>query len=160
MIHHGFIPNALSRPNSRIRSNTAISVVLTMPKPMAMKTTKNHGAFIKFAILTSEPEVAKFRQRQAKMYADYHKSKAPIASFISVGKMALAKSTKSSVIIAVPLDNLQWTREIAAVINKVDSGIRKMKGIKDKQLWVSGAVSDMASKAIKKLGWSIHVKKG
>ena len=41
IIHHGFIPRALSRPNSLILSNTAIKVVLTIPKPMAIKTTKD-----------------------------------------------------------------------------------------------------------------------
>jgi len=41
MIHQGFMPSALSRPNSLILSNTAIKVVLTIPKPMAIKTTIN-----------------------------------------------------------------------------------------------------------------------
>ena len=37
----GFMPSARSRPNSRMRSKTAIRVVLTIPKLMAIKTTTN-----------------------------------------------------------------------------------------------------------------------
>ena len=36
------MPNDLRRPNSLILSKTAMSMVFTMPKAMAMKATRNH----------------------------------------------------------------------------------------------------------------------
>ena len=54
-IHQGFIPRAFSRPNSRMRSNTAISVVLTSPNPIATNTTRyqihiNPSSIFRYAV--------------------------------------------------------------------------------------------------------------
>ena len=55
-----------------------------------MAKTANRAAFVRFAALTDDVDMAAFRQRQAQMYAAYHGSVAPVASFEMHGPVAFA----------------------------------------------------------------------
>ena len=117
-----------------------------------MKGVRNRAAFVRFATPTPNADIAFFRERQAEMYAGYHKVVPPIASFASLAEFAAARTASGALIFCVPLDYLVWTEPMGRFIiaaNKVlDAG-----GAKEKQLWVTGTLSPVARKEIESRGW-------
>ena len=123
-----------------------------------MKGVADRGRFVHLAVLTDKEDVAFFRQRQAQMYAGYHKSIAPIERFVPVGQLAAAHTRNGAVVFAVPLDHLAWTKNMARTIDGAHQVVAGKQGVKEKQLWLGGTVSPTARKAIETRGWKVHEK--
>jgi hypothetical protein len=101
-----------------------------------MKGVKNRAAFIRFATATPNGNIAFFRERQAEMYAGYHKAVAPISSFTSLGELAAARTGSDTLVFCAPLDYLVWTEPMAKFITAANKVIDE-SGAKEKQLWVT-----------------------
>ena len=127
-----------------------------------MEGVQNRAAFVKFAALTKDQDVAHFRQRMAQMYAAYHKNVAPIAEFVSLGRgspirgLGIARTTAGVVIFHAPLDYLAWTEKMARVFDALNTSVNAMAGISGKELWLAGSLSPMARQNIEMAGWRIH----
>src|SRR5262245_43276595 len=115
----------------------------------------NRAAFIRFAIATPNRTMAFFRERQAEMYAGYHKTVAALSSFVSLGELAAARTGNSALVFCVPLDYLVWTEPMAKFITAANKVIEEA-GAKDKQLWVPRSLSAEARKAMESRGWQVH----
>src|SRR5262245_5704134 len=120
-----------------------------------MPGVDNRAAFIRFAIATPNRTLAFFRQRQAEMYAGYYKTVAPLSSFVSLGELAAARTGNGAVVLCVPLDYLVWTEPMAKFITAANKVIDDA-GAKEKQLWVTGALSAEARKAMESRGWQVQ----
>jgi hypothetical protein len=121
-----------------------------------MKGVGNRATFVRFAAATANPEVAFFRQRQAEMYAGYHKTIAPIEIFIALGEFTAARTTKNEVVFNVPLDHLVWTQDMAKLLTAADYQVTQLTRPANKQLWVAGTVSARARKEIETRGWQVQ----
>jgi hypothetical protein len=127
-----------------------------------LKGVKNRQAFVKFGVLTRDPDVAFFRQRMAQMYAAYHKSIAPIDSFITLGAnspivgMNFAVVKNGTVLFHAPLDYLAWTEPMANAFTAIDRAASALPGAKRKELWFAGGVSPLARRNIERAGWKIY----
>lgn len=146
-----YIKNSIYTP----REQTIIVFALE-----AMSGTKNRNDYIKFAVLTNHPDIAFFRQRQAQMYEAYNRLIQPIDSFVSIGEIAAAKTADNKIVFNVPLDYLLWTKNMASLISVVNQRVTLMEGIKEKHLWVSGTVSEIAKSSLDKMGWKVFQKAG
>ena len=120
-----------------------------------MAGVSNRAAFIRVASATPTRTMAFFRQRQAEMYAGYHKAVASLSSFVSLGTLAAARTGTGAVVLCVPLDYLVWTEPMATFITAANTVIDDA-GAKEKQLWVTGALSAEARKALESRGWQVH----
>ena len=94
------------------------------------------------------------------MYETYNRLIQPIDSFVSIGEIAAAKTADNKIVFNVPLDYLLWTKNMASLISVVNQRITLMEDIKEKQLWVSGTVSDVAKTSLDKMGWKVFQKAG
>src|SRR6185369_5040273 len=103
-----------------------------------MKGVGNRATFIRLAATTTDKDMAFFRQRQAEMYAGYHKVVAPFETFIALGEFAAARTTKNEVVFNVPLDHLVWTQEMAQLLTAADGRVTQLTRPVNKQLWVAG----------------------
>src|SRR5262245_51470910 len=121
----------------------------------AMPGVGNRAAFIRVASATPNRNMAFFRERQAEMYAGYHKTVAALSSFVSLGDLAAARTGTGTVVLCVPLDYLVWTEPMATFITAANKVIDEA-GAQDKQLWVTGALSAEARKAMESRGWQVH----
>src|SRR5262245_24231425 len=81
-----------------------------------MKGVVDRDRFVQMAALTHNPDVAFFRQRQAEMYAGYHRAVSPIERFIGVGPVPGARTVNGSLVFNIPVDYVAWTEEVAKVI--------------------------------------------
>ena len=124
-----------------------------------MKKTEDRDEFIKFAVLTDNPDVALFRQRQAQMYAAFDRNVATIKRFVPIGEISVGQSEDGQVIANVPLDYLAWTAAMANLVNSIDENVQAEDTVTKKQLWLTGAASPRAKEELKKLGWEVHEHK-
>ena len=121
----------------------------------AMPGVDNRAAFIRVAIATPNRNMAFFRERQAEMYAGYHKAVASLSSFVALGELAAARTGNGALVFCVPLDYLVWTEPMAQFITAANKVIDEA-GAQEKQLWVTGSLSAVARKEMESRGWQVH----
>ena len=121
-----------------------------------MKGVADRERFVQMAALTHNPDVAFFRQRQAEMYAGYHRGVSPLARFLGVGPVAGAQTVNGALVFNIPVDYVAWTEEIAKVVTTADGLANQLPGIRDKQLWVTGTLSPRARVEMRRLNWKVY----
>jgi hypothetical protein len=121
-----------------------------------MQGVDDRGQFVKFAVLTRDPDVAFFRARQAEMYARFHKRVSKVKQFVPLGELAAARLADGTLVFCAPLDHLAWTQTMANYVLAANQNVTAAPGIKAKQLQVAGTVSPLASAALKQHGWKIQ----
>jgi hypothetical protein len=141
-----FIDNAIYTP----REQTILVVALD-----AIKGAKGREAFVKTAILADNAEIAYFRQRQAQMYAAYHKMIAPISAFVPVGQLAGAQLADGNLVVVVPLDLLAWTEPMGSFVANASNYIDQTMKPTGKHLVIAGAATALAKAKMAELGWTL-----
>jgi hypothetical protein len=142
-----FISNALFSPRQQTLLVNALE---------EMKGVANRGVFVRFAGATQNPNLVFFRQRQAEMYAGYHRTVAPLEGFLSLDGLPAGRTTGGNLVFNAPLDHLVWTEPIARFITAVNSVVQETGGIKGKEFWVTGTLSARAKKELKSRGWQVQ----
>jgi hypothetical protein len=142
-----FISNALFSPRQQTLLVNALE---------EMKGVANRGVFVRFAGATQNPNLVFFRQRQAEMYAGYHRTVAPLEGFLSLEGLPAGRTTGGNLVFNAPLDHLVWTEPIARFITAVNSVVQETGGIKGKEFWVTGTLSARAKKEIESRGWQVQ----
>jgi hypothetical protein len=121
-----------------------------------MKGVADRERFVQLAALTNNADMAFFRQRQAEMYAGYHKSVAPIVQFVSVGQLAAARSQNGALVFNIPVDYMAWTESLGQLAATTDLIANQLPGLTEKQLWVTGALSPRTRAEMQRLNWKIY----
>ena len=121
-----------------------------------MKAVGNRATFVRRAAATTEKDLAYFRERQAEMYAGYHKAVTPVETFIALGEFAAVRTIKNEVVFNLPLDHLVWTEPMARLVTAADRRVTELTRPANKQLWVTGTVSPRARKEIESRGWQVQ----
>jgi hypothetical protein len=143
----GFLNNAVYSPRSQTLLVNALD---------EMKGVRNRATFVRLAAGTADRDIAFFRERQAQMYAGYHKEIAPFETFLALGEFAAARTAKNEVVFNVPLDHLVWTQDMAQLLTAADGVVTRLTRPANKQLWVAGTVSARAKKEIESRGWKVQ----
>ncbi len=118
--------------------------------------TSDRGAFVKTAGPTDKGYMAFFRQRQAELYAGYHRNVEPIERFEPLARFVAARTSDGKLVFCFPLDHLSWTETMAGFIDAVNYHTMSLRGITGKQLWVTGTVSPLARKELTERGVQVH----
>ena len=121
-----------------------------------MKGVGNRATFVRLAAASPNKDLAFFRQRQAEMYAGYHKAVAPVETFVALGEFAAVRTKANEIVFNVPLDHLLWTEAMAKLLTAADARVTQSSRPANKQLWVTGTVSARAKKEIETRGWRIQ----
>jgi hypothetical protein len=143
----GFMNNSIYSPRDQTLLVNALE---------EMKGVRNRATFVRLAAGTTNRDVAFFRQRQAEMYAGYHKSIAPFETFLALGEFAAARTANNEIVFNVPLDHLVWTQDIASLLTAADKRVTELTRPTNKQLWVTGTVSAQARIEIETRGWQLQ----
>ena len=120
----------------------------------SMEQTKNREAFIKFAILTDNEDVASFRSRQAAMYASYHAKEQPISEFRFVDQFGAALLKDNSLLLIAPVDYLLWTDAVATYVDAASQSL-SAEPHPARLLWLAGKASPLALKNLQSKGWQV-----
>jgi hypothetical protein len=121
-----------------------------------MKGVADRERFVQMAALTHNADVAFFRQRQAEMYAGYHRGVSPIERFIGVGPVPGALTVNGALVFNIPVDYVSWTQEVAQVVTTASGLADKLPNIREKQLWVTGTLSPRARAEMQRLNWKVY----
>jgi hypothetical protein len=141
-----FIANAVYTP----REQTLLIEALA-----GMTGTQNRAAFIKTAVLTDDPDLTFFRQRQAQLYAAFNRSVEPVSSFVEIGHFSAAHTASGKLVFAVPVDYLLWTKGFAAVASSITNEV-SLQGVKERHLFVTGALSPLGKQSVERMGWKVQ----
>lgn len=121
-----------------------------------MRGVAERDRMVQLAALTDKDDVAFFRQRQAEMYAGYHRAVSPIERFVGVGPVPAARTAKGVLVFNIPVDYVVWTEDVARVVTTADNLANQLPGIGAKQLWVTGTLSPRARAAMQRLNWKVY----
>ena len=101
----------------------------------------DRAVFVEAAALAKNEDQVLFRVQQARMYANYHKSVAPIQAFARVSRLAVvaARSADGTVVVNGPIDYVCLTSDLAGYYEAARSGLEGVPGVSGKQVWVAGA---------------------
>lgn len=143
-----FIGNSIYTPREQ---------TLLVESLAAIQATKGRDAYVKFAVLSNDPDVAFFRQRQAQMYEGFARTVEPLESFVQLGQVSAARTHKGALVFCAPLDHLLWTKAMSNFVGAVTQEV-SAQGIKERHLWVTGTFSPMARTSLEKMGWKLHDK--
>ncbi|AGW13259.1 hypothetical protein [Megalodesulfovibrio gigas] len=119
-----------------------------------MQGVAGRDAFVHFAIPTSDERLAFFRQRMARMYANYHLNVEPLERFEAVGQFIAAKTARGNRLMLFPLDYLLWTPQADNLLRFFTEDGKKVGG-KVMELRLGGMASPEAKKQIQALGWKV-----
>jgi hypothetical protein len=111
---------------------------------------------VQLAALTNNVDMTFFRERQAEMYAGYHKAVTPLAQFVSIGQLAAARARDGALVFNVPLDYLVWTDALGRLVANSDTLVNQLPGVRQKELWVTGSLSPRARAEMQRLGWKTY----
>jgi hypothetical protein len=117
-----------------------------------MKGVGDRERFVQLAALTNNADMALFRQRQAEMYAGYHKAVSPLVQFVSVGQVPGARAG-GALVFNFPIDYLVWTDSLARLVANTDTLANQLPGITRKELWLTGSLSPRARDEMRRIGW-------
>jgi hypothetical protein len=112
--------------------------------------------FVQFAALTHTDDLAFFRQRQAEMYAGFHRAISPIEKFVSVGTLPAARTAKGALVFNIPVDDVVWSETVARLVTNAANLANQLPGINERQLWVTGTLSPRARQELGNLNWKVY----
>jgi hypothetical protein len=118
-----------------------------------MKGIGDRERFVQLAALTTNADMALFRQRQAEMYAGYHKAVSPLSQFVSVGQVPGTRAANGALVFNFPIDYLVWTDSLARLVANTDALVNQLPGVTRKELWLTGNLSPRARDEMRRIGW-------
>lgn len=120
-----------------------------------MKGVEGRAALVKTAILANNINVTYFRQRQAQMYAAYHKKVSPIASFVPVGQLCGAMLADGSLVFVVPVDLLAWTKQMGSFVANAVAYIDQNLQPSSTHFVLAGGATELAKSKLTALGVTV-----
>jgi hypothetical protein len=123
-----------------------------------MKTVKDRVMFVVAACYARNEQMALFMRVIAQLMGFYNENVGPIQGIIKADSLPLLEKADGTVVAILPLDHLSWTQRFADMERAVSEAIRKMPGIKGKELLVIGTVDQKAKKALEAAGWKVGEK--
>ena len=121
----------------------------------SMSGVKGRDFFIAAASRASEESVAVYMRATAQLVALFNKNVAPVERFVGAGRLVFLKTKDGRMIGVFPIDNVAWTANLAEREKELSQEIRKMKGVRSKELWFGGAVDRAARQALEARGWKV-----
>ncbi|MGE5219956.1 MAG: hypothetical protein ACM3SP_23385, partial [Chloroflexota bacterium] len=118
-----------------------------------LKGVSDRDRFVQLAALTNNADMALFRQRQAEMYAGYHKAVAPLTRLVSVGQVPGARAGNGALVFNFPIDYLVWTDSLARLVANTDTLANQLPGVTRKEMWITGHLSPRTRAELRRLGW-------
>jgi hypothetical protein len=122
----------------------------------AMDKVEDRKEFVKFAVLTDNPDLASFRTIQAHLYSVYDQKWQKLDKFIQFGEFSCAQATDGTVVVVAPVDHLLWTEPLAEHITTLHELLLKSNPQGRRVLWITGSFSPLAEKSMKALGWELR----
>jgi hypothetical protein len=121
-----------------------------------MKGVKDRSKFIVGACAAQGETMAVFMRVMAQLMGLYDEKRKLVQNFVEADNLPLLQRKDGTVVAVLPLDHLAWTQRFANKEKAVSEAIRKIPGVKKKEMLVVGTVNPSARKALEARGWKIE----
>jgi hypothetical protein len=121
-----------------------------------MKGVKDRSMFIVAACAAQGETMAVFMRVMAQLMGLYNGKGKSVQRFVEADNLPMLQRNDGKVVAVLPLDHLAWTPRFANKEKAVSEAIRKMPGVKGKEMLVVGAVNPSARKALETRGWKVE----
>lgn len=121
-----------------------------------MEGVDGRQGLIRYAIGTTEEDVADYRTRVAWLYARYHRDVEALSRFIRVGRAAVAASKSGQLVLAAAVDHVPWTPTLEGFMDGVEAAVGNEHLAAGRTLWATGTVTPEARQQLKKRGWLVR----
>ena len=123
---------------------------------MAMKGVEGRRYLVRRAANAKSYEEGFDRQVQAQMYVHIH-SETPLQRFIDIGDDRFVGEAKDgSIQLAATVDHLAWTDNVDQLMQYKNQRLAEQNLEGDRQLWLTGTVSQSAREGLDELGWNVR----
>lgn len=123
-----------------------------------IKAAKDRVMFIVAACYAKSEETAILMRVMAQLMGFYNERVEPIQGFIKADSLPLFEKVDGTVVAILPHDHLAWTQRFANMERTISDAIRRMSGIKGKELLVIGVIEPKARRFLEKRGWKVKEK--
>jgi len=137
-------------------------------------TTSSRAAIIaildKMEGVEGRPEVARLASRlggedealfyvaSCAMLQGYHANQKALKGILAGSVMPWGVREDGTLVLALALDYLAWTEDIATAAARIESGVKGDESLQKVELWVSGSLSPRSRKELEALGWAVREK--
>jgi hypothetical protein len=125
-----------------------------------MKSVRDKSVFIVAACSAQQESMAVFMRVMAQLMASYNEKTKAAERFVEAAGLPLLRKKDGTVVGIFPVDRVAWTQRFANKEKAISEAIRKMPGVKGKQLLVVGTMDQTARKALEAKGWKIEERFG
>ena len=118
----------------------------------ALGAIPGRSAFIQYAARADSEDAALLFQEMAELFADYHRSVAPIQRLEIYLNVPVAYTGQGSAVILLPIDRLLWTERTAGISTSLSLTLPKPQPVRKIEVWMTGDASDRAHAGLQQLG--------
>ena len=152
------IPESLANVFLRNPNYGPQEKTLLVAELATMSKVKDRAAFVTTASLANQETVAIFMRLRAQLMALYSANKGYADRFVEASGVPLLQTKQGIVVGLFPFDHVAWTSNLDMKEMAVSAAIKKMPGVKGKELWIEGTVDPEARKALEDRGWVVTEK--
>ena len=127
---------------------------------LANMKTRGKDLFIVAACSANQESMAVYMRVMAQLIAIYNQKFGTAERFVDIDGLPFLQKTDGTVVGIFPVDYVSWTQRFAQKEMAVSAAIMKMPNVKGKELWIAGAVTPTARKALEAKGWKIEERFG
>ncbi len=120
-----------------------------------MRGIKGRDAFIYVASMANEETVAIYMRGTAQLMALFNKRVAPVDHMVEISRLVFLKTKNGRMVGIFPVDNVSWTANLLQRERDISQAMRKMRGVRGKELWFGGPVDRAAREALEARGWKV-----
>ena len=117
---------------------------------LQMKGVANRDRFVVLAAGVERIEGALFFTTTSEMLKNYHESRGAFSSIVTSLRIPGAVSRAGQVVIALPVDYLAWTKEMAIVFRDYRSVLEKEIAVRSIEVRIAGRASALAARELRK----------
>jgi hypothetical protein len=103
-------------------------------------------------------EEAEFFVASCAMLEGYHRTRGPLRSILAGPVMPWGARGDGTVVLALAVDYLSWTKDIAAAAVRIADKVKADSNLQKTELWTAGALSPRSREELGALRWTLNEK--
>lgn len=123
---------------------------------LALDGTFGRYQLVRLAAGAISPEETFFFERGIELLVAYHRERGRFDEILTGPFWGGGLTLDGTFVLALPLDHLVWTREVAELFPEVSDHYGRNPRVKRRILWLTGITSERARRELEALGWEVE----
>ncbi len=123
---------------------------------VALEGVDGRTSWIELAREVGSHVEASYLVRAINFLAEYHERRSKLEKIVVSENYPRARTVNDRVVIAVPMDFVHWTEDLAVLVASQTESLRARERAEAIEAWVEGEVSDAARRGLESHGFEVH----